>query len=99
MIATKALACKLAKAAWYLMAEETTLRSGTGCLGKRPKRNENLNLGARPSARKGVGFKPLGLIGEGRTLPGSGTVRGKALPERFDRAVNQKRVGSACGAW
>ena len=30
VIATKALACKLAKAAWYLVAEETRLRTGTG---------------------------------------------------------------------
>ena len=35
VIATKALACKLAKAAWYLMAEGNRLRSPSGCLGNR----------------------------------------------------------------
>ena len=75
VIATKALACKLAKAAWYLMAEGTDYDPHE-CLGNRQQRNENLNFGARPSASEGVGLEPSGLIGGGRaplTLQRSGT--------------------------
>ena len=66
VIATKALACKLAKAAWYLMAEATRLRSQADVWATGKRRNENLNFGARPPASEGVGLEPSGLIGGGR---------------------------------
>jgi hypothetical protein len=69
VIATKALACKLAKAAWYLMVE------GTAC---EPARM--FGLPAATSMKtglwecggqllEGVGFEPWELIGGGRAPP------------------------------
>jgi hypothetical protein len=43
VVATKALACKSAKAAWYLMAEES-ITTPHGCLVNRQQRNEPLRF-------------------------------------------------------
>ena len=68
IIATKALACKLAKAAWHLMSEGTDYdaqRMCPGLTGPAPKLEICQNRG-QPA--KGVGEKPSGLIG-GRGSP------------------------------
>ena len=57
MIATKALACKLAKAAWYLMAEGTSYDPAR-MFGQPPKRNETLNLERDRQPVKGLAVSP-----------------------------------------
>ncbi len=101
VIATaRALACKLAKAAWYLMAEETTYDPARMFASKRPKRNENLNLGARPSARERGWLQALRDLLERAALRYILTTQWncsrRKLYRRFDPLVrqNQKQVGS-----
>ncbi len=68
IIATKALACKLAKAAWYLMSEGSDYdpeRMCPGLTGSPPKLKF---VRTAVSQQKGVGEKPPGLIG-GRGSP------------------------------
>jgi len=66
VIATKALACKLAKAAWYLMAEGSEYDERRVFPELAVKAQNGFGESGRQPA-KGVGEKPLGLIGGDRT--------------------------------
>jgi hypothetical protein len=63
IIATKALACKLAKAAWHLMSQGSDYDPQRMCPEVRTKDEKLKFVRTAASQKIGVGEKPEGLIG------------------------------------